>query len=69
MWDYLSKKPLQVFRGLRDGVTNISFSDDEKFMCATSSSNAMTIWNCLDFTVVHNKLLEVPIGLSNHQFI
>ena len=39
-------KPIHVFRGLRDGITNLSFSDDEKFLVATSMSNAMTIWNC-----------------------
>lgn len=28
-----------------------------------ASNNNLIIWNCSDFTVVHNKLLEVPINL------
>jgi len=63
LWDYNKKKAIQVFKGMREGVTNLSFSHDDKFLAATSLNNTITIWNCSDFSLVHNKVIEVPISL------
>ncbi|CAD8212252.1 unnamed protein product [Paramecium pentaurelia] len=63
LWDFNARKPMQIFRGLRDEITNLSFSSDDKFLAATASNNNLIIWNCQDYTIVHNKLLEVPINL------
>jgi hypothetical protein len=30
---------MQIFRGLRDEITNLSFSSDDKFMAATGNLN------------------------------
>lgn len=48
---------------MKEGVTNLSFSYDDKFLAATGLNNTLTIWNCQDFSLVHNKVLEVPISV------
>ena len=37
MWDFQTRKPVQIFRGLRDEITNVSFSSDDKFLAATGT--------------------------------
>ena len=46
LWDFNARKPMQIFRGLRDEITNLSFSSDDKFLSATASNNNLIIWNC-----------------------
>ena len=38
MWDFQTRKPVQIFRGLRDEITNVSFSSDDKFLAATGTT-------------------------------
>jgi cilia- and flagella-associated protein 52 len=57
-------KVQNIFRGLKQCVTNVSISPDEKFIAATSSDNVFIIWHAQDYSIVHNKILEQPIGLS-----
>ncbi|EAS05346.1 zinc carboxypeptidase family protein, putative (macronuclear) [Tetrahymena thermophila SB210] len=63
LWDYNRKKAIQVFKGMREGVTNLSFSHDDKFLAATGQNNTITIWNTQDFSIVHNKVLECQVSL------
>lgn len=53
-----------MFKGLREGVTNLSFSHDEKFLAATGLNNTISIWNCSDSSLVHNKVFECPVSFS-----
>ena len=43
---------------------NLAFSHDEKFLAASSKNNNFAIWSTKDFSLVHKKVLEVPITLS-----
>lgn len=36
LWDLSKKTILHVFKGLKNGITNLSFSPDDRFICATS---------------------------------
>jgi WD40 repeat protein len=36
LWDFNKKTILHVFKGLKNGITNLSFSPDDRFICATS---------------------------------
>jgi len=56
---------LNIFKDLKEGITAIAFSCDEKFLAAICSNNTLAIWNTKDFSLVHKKVLEVPITLSN----
>ena len=51
-------KAINVFKGIREGVTNVSFSHDEKFLAVTGGNNTLTIWSVTDFCLVHNKVIE-----------
>jgi len=53
---------VNIFKGLKYQVTNVSISPDEKFLAATGSNNVLIIWLLSDLSIVTTKVMEQNIG-------
>lgn len=48
LWNYESKKPLAVLKGMFECVNKLAFSPDEQFLAGIAQNNTFIIWNTRD---------------------
>ena len=65
LWDFESKSPLAVLKGLSIGAKKIEFSPDDRFLAAIGESNTIIIWDTSDGSAIYTRVFEtVPMFLS-----
>ncbi len=45
VWDYTSKRPLYRLMGITQQVLAMSFSPDERFLCAAGGDKMLFVWD------------------------
>lgn len=63
LWQTQSRLRLSVLRGLVGRVTNIAFSDDERFVCGTDSDSMMYVWDLNTAEVVFGHKFLHPVSV------
>lgn len=60
LWNYETKKPLAVLKGMMDCVKLLQFSPDGRFLAGVGQNNTLIIWNTQDAQPIHTRVTEVP---------
>lgn len=61
LWDFDSKEPLAVLKGITVGAKRLAFSPDEKFLACIGENNTFIIWDTNDGSAIHTHVFEYPI--------
>ena len=46
LWNYQTKQPISVLRGMQVAVKRLCFSPDDRFLAALGENNTFIIWDC-----------------------
>jgi len=60
MWNYETRKPLAVLKGMMDCVKLLQFSPDGRFLAGVGQNNTLIIWNTQDGAPIHTRVTETP---------
>ena len=60
MWNFETRKPLAVLKGMMDCVKLLQFSPDGRFLAGVGQNNTLIIWSTQDGAPIHTRITEVP---------
>ena len=60
MWNYETRTPLAVLKGMMDCVKLLQFSPDGRFLAGVGQNNTLIIWNTQDAAPIHTRVTETP---------
>lgn len=60
MWNFETRKPLAVLKGMMDCVKLLQFSPDGRFLAGVGQNNTLIIWNTQDGAPIHTRVTESP---------
>jgi WD40 repeat protein len=63
LWNYETKQPVAVLKGIQVRVKQIAFSPDDRFLAAIGEDNAFIIWDTRDGQPIHSRVTEFPIAV------
>ena len=63
LWDFETKQPLAVLKGIQISVKKLAFSPDDRFLAAIGENNVFIIWDTRDGSAIHTKVSEFPTTL------
>lgn len=58
MWNFETRKPLAVLKGMMDCVKLLQFSPDGRFLAGVGQNNTFIIWNTQDGAPIHTRVTE-----------
>ena len=61
LWNYLTKEPVAVLKGMQVSVKQLAFSKDDTFLAALGENNTFIIWDTRDGSAIHTRVSEFPI--------
>lgn len=61
LWNFHTKEPIAVLKGMQVCVKKLAFSPDERFLAALGENNTFIIWDTKDGSAVHTRVTEFPI--------
>lgn len=60
LWNFETRKPLAVLKGMMDCVKLLQFSPDGRFLAGVGQNNTLIIWNTQDAQPIHTRVTEIP---------
>jgi WD40 repeat protein len=60
MWNYETRKPLAVLKGMMDCVNILEFSPDGRYLAGLGQNNSLIIWSTQDAAAIHTRITEIP---------
>lgn len=63
IWNYESKKPLAVLKGMLECINKLAFSPDDQFLCGIGANNMFCIWSVRDGKPIHTRFTENPMSV------
>ena len=63
MWNFQTKEPIAVLKGMQVCVQKLAFSPDERFLAALGENNTFIIWDTRDGSAIHTRVTEFPISV------
>jgi WD40 repeat protein len=60
MWNYETRKPLAVLKGMMDCVNILEFSPDGRYLAGLGQNNSLIIWSTQDAAAIHTRITETP---------
>ena len=60
LWNYETKEPIAVLKGMQVCVKKLAFSPDDCFLAALGENNTFIIWDTRDGSVIHTRVTEFP---------
>ena len=64
MWNFQTKEPIAVLKGMQVCVKRLSFSPDNRFLAAIGENNTFIIWDTKDGSAIHTRVTEFPISVA-----
>lgn len=64
VWDVESKRVLYELLGIRGVVTSVTFSTDDRFLCATGSQGPLYIWDMQTGEIILGKMFPKPVTFA-----
>ena len=61
LWNFETKEPIAVLKGMQVSVKKLSFSPDDRFLAALGENNTFIIWDTSDGSAIHTRVTEFPI--------
>lgn len=61
LWNYETKEPIAVLKGMQVSVKKLAFSPDDRFLAALGENNTFIIWDTSDGSAIHTRVTEFPI--------
>jgi WD40 repeat protein len=61
LWNYQTKEPIAVLKGMQVCVKKLAFSPDDRFLAALGENNTFIIWDTTDGSAIHTRVTEFPI--------
>lgn len=61
MWNYETRKPLAVLKGMMDCVNILEFSPDGRYLAGIGQNNCLIIWSTQDAAAIHTRITEIPL--------
>mmetsp|Transcript_16095 Transcript_16095/g.27186 ORF Transcript_16095/g.27186 Transcript_16095/m.27186 type:complete len:524 (+) Transcript_16095:277-1848(+) len=61
LWNYESKEPIAVLKGMQVSVKKLAFSPDDRFLAALGENNTFIIWDTRDGSSVHKRVTEFSL--------
>ena len=61
LWNYQTKEPIAVLKGMQVCVKKLAFSPDDRFLAALGENNTFIIWDTSDGSAIHTRVTEFPI--------
>ena len=61
LWNYQTKEPIAVLKGMQVCVKKLAFSPDDRFLAALGENNTFIIWDTRDGSAIHTRVTEFPI--------
>jgi WD40 repeat protein len=61
MWNFTTKEPIAVLKGMQVCVKRLAFSPDDRFIAAIGENNTFMIWDTKDGSAIHTRVTEFPI--------
>jgi len=58
LWNYETRKPLAVLKGMLECVEQLAFSPDDKYLAGIGRNNTFIIWDTKDGTPIHTRVTE-----------
>ena len=63
LWNYQTKEPIAVLKGMQICVKKLAFSPDDMFLAALGENNTFIIWDTRDGSAIHTRVSEFPIAV------
>ena len=60
MWNFETRKPLAVLKGMMDCVNILEFSPDNRYLAGIGQNNSLIIWSTQDAAAIHTRITEIP---------
>lgn len=61
LWNFTTKEPIAVLKGMQVCVKKLAFSPDDRFLAALGENNTFIIWDTRDGSAIHTHVTEFPI--------
>lgn len=61
LWNFNTKEPIAVLKGMQVCVKKLAFSPDDRFLAALGENNTFIIWDTKDGSAIHTRVTEFPI--------
>jgi WD40 repeat protein len=63
LWNYGSKEPIAVLKGMQVCVKKLQFSPDDRFLAALGENNTFIIWDTRDGHAIHTRVFEYSLTI------
>lgn len=63
IWNYETRQPVSVLKGIQVSVKKLAFSPDDRFLAALGENNTFIIWDCEDGQPIHSRTMEFPFSV------
>ena len=58
LWNYETRKPIAVLKGMMECVEQLAFSPDDRYLAGVGRNNTFVIWDTQDGTPIHTRITE-----------
>lgn len=60
LWNYETRKPIAVLKGMLECVELLAFSPDDRYLAGVGRNNTFIIWDTKDGAPIHTRITEHP---------